>query len=188
MQNSTFDIKKNQTVACKLEVSPEAALEIDATLKVLALASNYIHKNVDANAIANSGIRVRIFQAVREEFNLPPNLVLGAIAIVAEARQMAYMTESFVKEFKPNSAEFNSTIFSFREQDLTMALSLLRGEQRFKVLIGKHQLDLLKGQQLKSATLVKRHNFCYYIHFHWETIWIPAVSRRDREGYSNRYG
>jgi hypothetical protein len=181
VQNSDFDIKKKFTVACKLEVSEARAVDIDATLRVLAVASNYIHGNVAANVITSDRIQARIYQAVREQFNLSHNLALVAIAQVAESRQIAYLTESVVKEFKPNSAEYNSDTFWFRDRDLTISLTLLGGEQRFQVLMGKHQLDLLKGQKIKSATLVKRQNLSYYIHFHWETTWKPAASRRDRE-------
>ncbi|MDF0553657.1 hypothetical protein [Kamptonema sp. UHCC 0994] len=173
MQNYTFDIKKVLTVACKLEVPSDAASEIDATLKALALACNYIHKIVPITFTSSDRIKSRSYQAVKEEFGLSPSLAICAIDRVAENRQIAQRSGSIVKEFKPTSAEYNVGIFSFREEDMTVSISLLDGQQRFKVLIGKHQLNLLKGQQLQSATLLKRQN-SYYIHLHWEVIWRPG--------------
>ncbi|OCQ92463.1 hypothetical protein BCD67_07355 [Oscillatoriales cyanobacterium USR001] len=173
MQNYTFEIKKVQTVACKLEVSADEASDISAMLKALASVCNYIHKIVPPEITNSERIKQLIDKTVREDFGLPSSLAICAIEQVAENRQIAQKTGRLVKEFKSNTAECNSGMFLFRQQDLTIVLTLLEGEKPFKILIGKHQLKLLKGQQIKSATLVKRKDNSYYIHLHWEVLWKP---------------
>ena len=59
---------------------------------------------------------------------------------------------------------YDARIFSFKEFDYTVSLKLLESRVRFELDIGNYQRGILKGQEPKSATLVKRRNGDYYIH------------------------
>ncbi len=138
-------MKQVLTVACKIEVPKEVAPKINATLEAFASACNYINQTVPPYMTNNVRIQTLTYQDVRNQFGLSANLAVRAINRVAGNRKTAQKAGKPVKEFKPTSADYDSRIFSFREQDWTVSLNLIGGRERFKLLIGNYQLGLLKG-------------------------------------------
>ena len=66
--------------------------------------------------------------------------------------------------FAPTSIEYDARIFSFREQDWTVSLTLLHGRARLAMCLGTYQRGKLKGQQTKAAQLCKHRDGTYAVH------------------------
>ena len=58
--------------------------------------------------------------------------------------------------FRPTSIDYDASIFSFREWDWTVSLTLLNSSQRIETKPGEHQRQALKGTKPSAAQLVKR--------------------------------
>lgn len=146
------------TVSCKLKVMPEQSSKIDATLKAFADACNWVHAQVPLTMRNQLKMQSLVYLQVRALFGLSANLAIQAIRRVADARKAnrAYA-------FRPTSVRYDARIFSFREKDWTVSLTLLDSRERFGMAIGNYQLGLLKGQSPTSAVLAKRKDGTYYI-------------------------
>jgi transposase len=68
-----------------------------------------------------------------------------------------------VKEFKPTSIDYDARIFTFREKDNSVSVTLLRSRQKIKMILGDHERAMLRGSKPTSATLAKKGSE-YYIH------------------------
>ncbi|MCU0547405.1 MAG: hypothetical protein MUE44_35465 [Oscillatoriaceae cyanobacterium Prado104] len=111
------------TVACKIEVSPEVALKLDATLEALADACTYINQTVDPKLTNKPRIQGLVYEQVREQFKLSANLAIRAIARVCSNRKTAKHKGKPVRAFQPTSVDYDARIFAFREQDWTVSLT-----------------------------------------------------------------
>jgi len=151
------------TVACKIEVPPEVAPKLDATLKAFSDACNYINQTVNPKLTNKPRIQGLVYEQVREQFGLSANLAIRAIARVSCHRKTAKQKGKPVRAFKPTSVDYDARIFACREKDWTVSLTLVGGRERFKLAIGNYQLGLLKGKNPSSATLCKRQDGSYYV-------------------------
>lgn len=151
------------TVSCKLGVEPEEAAHIDATLQGFADCCNWINQTVDPKITGRLSIHKETYHLAKQLFGLPANLICQAISRVASNRKTAKLKNSPVKKFKPTSAGYDARIFSFKEFDWTVKLTLKNGRYAFPLLIGNYQRYLLCGETPTSATLIKRVNGDYYI-------------------------
>jgi putative transposase len=151
------------TVACKIEVSPEVAPKLEATLQAFSDACTYINQTVDPKLTNKPRIQGLVYQQVREQFELSANLAIRAIARVCSNRKTAKQKGKPVRAFKPTSVDYDARIFAFREKDWTVSLTLVGGRERFKLAIGNYQVGLLKGANPSSATLCKRQDGSYYV-------------------------
>lgn len=150
-------------VSCKLQVEPELAQEIDATLQAFADCCNWINQTVDPKVTGRLAIHKDVYHLAKQSFGLPANLVCQAILRVASNRKTAKVKKQPVKKFKPTSAGYDARVFTFREDSWAVRLTLLNHRHEFPLLIGNYQRHLLTGENPTSATLFKRQNGDYYI-------------------------
>jgi putative transposase len=66
-------MKQVLTVACKIEVSPEVAPKLDATLQAFSDACTYINQTVDPKLTNKPRIQGLVYEQVREQFELSAN-------------------------------------------------------------------------------------------------------------------
>jgi putative transposase len=151
-----------RTIACKLAPTPEQRAELDATLVAFADACNFI---ADVVRQIHSSNKVKVQHAcyteVRSRFGLSANLVIRAIAHVCAALKVKSKVHS---TFEPTSVDYDQRIFSFREWDWTLSLTLLHTRARLETVLGDYQKGRLKGQTPTSATLVKRRDGTFFLH------------------------
>jgi IS605 OrfB family transposase len=152
------------TVACKLDVPDEVKLHLDETLQAFADACIWINESVDPKMTSNLRIQTLVYQDVRAKFGLSANLTVRAINRVAANRKTAKKERKPVKAFAPTSVDYDARIFSFREKNWTVSLTLMGGRRRLDLSIGNYQRHLLAGSKPTSATLCKRADGSYYIH------------------------
>ncbi len=162
-------MKQVVTVSCKLQVTPEQVALIDELLQAFADACEYTNRTVKPGLVNEQAIQSLVYSDVRARFGLSAQLAILATRRVAANRKSAKQKDKPVRKFAPTSATYDERVFSFREPDWTVSLRLLSGRERFKLAIGNYQRFLLKGQQPKTATLVKRLNGTYYINIQLES-------------------
>jgi IS605 OrfB family transposase len=151
------------TVSCKLAVQPEQRPKLDDTLRVFAEACQHINDQASANLTNRIKLQALVYQDVRERFGLSANLTIQAVRRVAANRKTARQKGRPVKGFAPTSVSYDQRIFSFREKDWTVSLTLLGGREHFPLIIGTYQRDLLTASQPTSATLTQRKDGTYYV-------------------------
>jgi IS605 OrfB family transposase len=143
-----------RTIVLKLHPSPAQATEINATLGAFAEACNHISDVCRRVHTTNKVLIQReCYREVRETFGLSANLTIRAIARVCAALKVAEKAHS---AFRPTSIDYDARIFSFREWDWTVSLTLLGSRQRIETATGEHQKRILKGTKPTAAQLVKR--------------------------------
>ncbi len=152
------------TLVCKLQPTPEQAHHLDETLTRFAEACSSIHTSLPANIRNKDRMQAMIYYDVRSRFQLSANLAIQAIRRVAMNRKAAHETGSTVATFAPTSIQYDARIFSFREQDWTVSLTLLHRRERLAMRLGTYQRGKLKGQQPKAAQLCKHRDGTYAVH------------------------
>lgn len=167
------------TVSCKLQVEPELAAHIDTTLQGFADCCNWINQTVDPKVTGRLSIHKETYHLAKQLFGLPANLICQAISRVASNRKTAKLKNLPVKKFKPTSAGYDARIFSFKEFDWTVKLTLKNGRFAFPLLIGNYQRHLLKGETPTSATLIKRSDGDYYIQIQVKPKPPETINRDD---------
>jgi len=162
-------MKQVLTVSCKLEVSPEQSIKIDATLQAFAAACEYVNQTVQSTLMNELAIQSLVYYDVRARFGLSAQLAIHAIRRVSGNRKTSKKDGKPVNSFAPTSATYDVRTFSFREKDWTVSLTTIDGRERFKLAIGNYQLGLLKEQKPKTATLCKRKDGSYYLNIQLES-------------------
>ena len=106
---------------------------------------------------------------VRERFGLSANLTIRALGRVAPHLKSTRLKPTRLKSkdtrhsiFRPTSVDYDARIFSFRESDWTVSLTLLTSREHFDLGIGNWQREELTGQKPTSAVLCKKRG-SYYI-------------------------
>jgi len=157
------------TIRCKLKPSDIQAKAIGDTLIAFADACTWINQNVDPKIKGKIRIQHMVYRDVRNKFELSANLAIRAITQVASNRKTA--GENRIKEFKPTNVDYDQRIFQYREADEQVGLTLLHGRVRVPLDIGNYKINLLKGQNPTSATLVKKgSNYCINIQVKSEAL------------------
>jgi len=144
------------TVACKLKPPLEFAPEMDKTLEVFAAACEWVNANTPLELTNKAKMQKLVYNDVRLLFGLSANLSIQALRRVCANRKTARQKKRNVRKFSPTSVSYDARIFSYRELDYTVSIKLLENRVRFELDIGNYQRGILKGQNPKSATLVKR--------------------------------
>ncbi|MDY6781142.1 MAG: transposase [Cyanobacteriota bacterium] len=157
-------MKQVLTVVCKFQLTLEQASNLEATLQAFADACNYANQEVDPKTTNKTAIQSQTYHEIRSRFGLSANLAVRACARVGANRKTAKAKKRKVEEFKPTSIDYDARIFSFREKDWTVSLTLVNGRERFRLELGNYQIGKLKGQNPTSAQLCKHKDGCYYIH------------------------
>ncbi|MHC5822034.1 MAG: RNA-guided endonuclease InsQ/TnpB family protein [Nostoc sp.] len=162
-------MKQVLTVSCQIQVIPEQVAKIDATLQAFADACEYVNKTAPPTLVNELAMQSLVYHDVRALFGLSSQLAIHAVRRVSGNRKTAKQKGFEVKKFAPTSATYDVRTFSFREKDWTASLTLIGGRERFSFAIGNYQRGLLKGQNPKTATLVKRKNGTYYLNIQLES-------------------
>ena len=154
-------METTRTIVLKLKPTPEQAAEMDATLNAFAKACDHIADVARRTHTTNKVLIQReCYKEVRELFGLSANLTIRAIARVCAALKVPEKAHS---SFSPTSIDYDARIFSFREWDWTISLTLLNSRQRIDSVPGEHQKRVLKGTKPTAAQLVKREGR-FFIH------------------------
>lgn len=161
-------MKQVTTVACKLKVPVKFVAEIEATLQAFADACDWVNKNTPPELTNKAKMQKLVYNDIRSLFGLSSNLAIQALRRVCANRKTAKQKNRNVRKFSPTSVSYDARIFRFKEFDYTVSLKLLNNRVRFQLDIGNYQRGILKGQEPKSATLVKRRSGDYYIHINLE--------------------
>lgn len=151
------------TIVCKINPTPEQVAKIEATLQAFADACNYINQVVEPKITHNVTIQNQVYSEVRERFGLASNLAIRAINRVSANRKTAKRMNKPVRKFLPTSADYDARIFSLREKDWSVSLTLVGGRERFLVDVGSYQKGKLSGFTPTSSTLVKHQNRTYSV-------------------------
>lgn len=141
------------TVSCKLEVLPNQVEKLEAVLKAFAICCEYVNVNTPQKLTNQIAVQSLCYQAARAYSGLPAQLTIHAIRRVCANRKTAKLKGKPVKKFAPTSANYDSRSFSFREEDWTVTLTMLKKRERFQLYIGNYQRGLLKGQQPCSGSI-----------------------------------
>ncbi|MEO0012880.1 MAG: hypothetical protein RLZZ535_1269, partial [Cyanobacteriota bacterium] len=167
------------TVACKLKPPLKFVTEIDETLEVFAVACDWVNHNTPLELTNKAKMQQLVYNDVRTRFGLSANLAIQALRRVCANRKTARQKKSNVRKFSPTSVSYDARIFSFRESDYSVSLKLLENRVRFDLDIGNYQRGILKGQNPKSATLVKRRNGDYYIHINLDNETPEPIATKE---------
>lgn len=152
------------TIVCKLQPSAEQVSKIDTLLQAFSDGCNYANQTVKAGITSKTTIQSQVYQDLREKFQLSANQAVRACARVGANRKTAKQKNKPVKAFKPTSADYDARIFSFREKDWTVSLTLINCREHIKIDAGNYQRGKLKGRKPSSAQLCKHRDGQYYIH------------------------
>jgi IS605 OrfB family transposase len=155
--------KQVLTIVCKINPMPEQVAKIEATFQAFADACNYINEVVEPKITHNVTIQNQVYKEVRAKFGLASNLAIRAINRVSANRKAAKHKGKPVRLFLPTSVDYDARIFSFREKDWSVSLTLNGGRERFLVDVGSYQKGKLSGFTPTSATLVKNPNGAYSV-------------------------
>ena len=156
-------MKQVLTVSCKLNISPEQAVKVDATLQAFCDACIYVNQEVPEKLTNELAMQSLVYHDVRARFGLSSQLAIHAVRRVSGNRKTAKSKGETVKEFRPTSATYDARTFSFREKDWTVSLTMLGKRERFTLHIGNFQRGKLKEQTPKTATLTKNRQGEYYL-------------------------
>lgn len=146
-------MKLIKTVRCKLEVNAETAPILLETLEKFAHACNDILRISQENGTTN---KVRLqhlcYYEIKERYGLVANMVIRAIARVAEASKKKRM-HSRPRTFKPTSMSLDRDLFRFIEKTESVSLATVQGRVKLRLDIGNFQRGLLAGQKPTAGAL-----------------------------------
>ena len=147
-------METTRTIVLELQPTADQTVKLDATLAAFATACDHIADVARQEHTTNKVLIQRVcYREVRATFGLSANLAIRAIARVCAALKVPEKAHS---AFKPMSVDYDARIFSFREWDWTVSLTLLNSRQRIDTKPGEHQKNVLKGTTPTAAQLVKR--------------------------------
>ena len=152
------------TLVCKIQPTDEETQHLDATLQAFADACTYIHTTIPERIVNVMRMQAMLYYDVRRRFGLSSNLAQQAFRRVSGNRKTAKANSDTVKAFEPTSIQYDQRIFSFRERDWTVSLTLLRSRAHFQLHLGNYQRGKLKEQKPTSAQLCKHADGSYAVH------------------------
>ncbi len=151
------------TVQSKLAITPEQAEKLDAVLSNFAKCCEFVNNETPKNLTNQIAVQSLIYKAAREHSGLSSQLTILAIRRVCGNRKTAKQKNRPVKKFCPTSANYDARTFTLKEDQWMVSLTMMKGREKFPLLMGNYQKHLLAGQSPKSAVLVKRRNGDYYL-------------------------
>lgn len=155
---------------------------MDKTLEIFAAACEWVNANTPLELTNKAKMQRLVYNDVRALFGLSANLAIQALRRVCSNRKTARQKNRNVRKFSPTSVSYDARIFSFRESDYSVSIKLLETRARFFLDIGNYQRGILKGQNPKSATLVKRKNGNFYIHINLDNEVPDPIAVKDTMG------
>ncbi|HEY9674761.1 MAG TPA: transposase [Waterburya sp.] len=148
------------SVSCKLQVPIELRQELDRTLQGFADACNQILEVAKRENCRNATkLHHLTYYTVKLTTGLKANHVCQAIRRVVGNMKAVKQ----VHKFRPTSISLDARVFTYRESDQHVGITLMSKKVWLPLSIGNYQLALLRGQTPTSATLVKRRSGDYYI-------------------------
>jgi IS605 OrfB family transposase len=155
-----YDMTQTISVSCKLQVSVELRQEIDRTLQGFADACNQILEVAKHENCRNATkLHHLTYYTVKASTGVKANHVCQAIRRVVGNMKAVKQ----VHKFRPTSISLDVRVFTYRESDQHVGITLMSKKVWLPLSIGNYQLALLRGQTPTSATLVKRRSGDYYI-------------------------
>lgn len=167
------------TLVCQLQPTTEQSTKIDASLQAFAAGCNYANETVKPSVTSKTTIQSWVYPTLREQFGLSANQAVRVCARAGANRKTAKLKGKPVKEFRPTSADYDARIFSFREKDWTVSLTLLGYRERIKLNLGNYQRGKLKGRVPTSAQLCKHRDGRYYLHIQLKDE-VPEPIQSDK--------
>ncbi|WP_460194441.1 hypothetical protein [Thermosynechococcus sp. FA-CM-4201] len=143
--DTILSMEQTLTVVCKLQPTAEQSLKIERFLKAFADACNFTNKTVQPTVTNKITIQNRVYQELRSRFGLSANQAVRLCARVGANRKTAKLKGKAVQEFKPTSADYDARIFTFKEKDESVSLTLLEGRETIQLDMGDYQKNRLRG-------------------------------------------
>lgn len=141
-----------KTVRCKLQVGQEEASILLETMSRFASACQDIREVALEHKTTNKvKLQHLCYQEIKTRYGLQANLVIRAIARVAEAMKRKPRK---VRRFRPVSISLDQKTFRWIPGKESVSVSTHVGRLVLPVQIGNYQRHLLAGQNPTSATLV----------------------------------
>lgn len=158
-------MKTVKTVKCKLQVNNEQEVTLLETLNRFASACNdVLQVSLDNKTTNKVKLQHLCYYEIKERYGLHANLVIRAIARVAEASKKK-QKQSKPRKFKLTSMSLDARTFSFIEKREEVSIATINGRLKLKLDIGNFQRGLLAGQKPTAATLCyNRRTKEFYIH------------------------
>ena len=133
----------------KLLPTPEQADALRHTLEQANAACRFVSDTAwETNTFRQYDLHHKCYQAVREQFGLSAQVVVRAIAKVADAYKLDRKTKRTFKT--TGSIAYDDRILSWRLQDQTVSIWTVNGRLRIPFVCGERQLELLQTQQGES--------------------------------------
>lgn len=167
------------TVKCKLEVLPEQVEKLEAVLSNFAKCCEYVNQNTPALLTNRTAMQALIYKEARAYSGLSAQMTIHAIRRVCANRKTARDKGRTVESFAPTSADYDVRTFTFKEKEWAVTLTMLKGREKFRLIVGNYQHGKLTGQQPRTATLVKRKDGSYYLHIQLESE-PPQPQKTDK--------
>ena len=149
-------------IPCRLLMVPQQREHLEITLEAFAKACNYIWIYAKHNQVNQQwNLHQACYQYIRENFRLPANLAIRAIARLAP---LLKKDTASLYPFPPNLLVFDSRTFTLHKTDFTnwsISVTLLHGREKFHLDLGNHQISLLKDKHITSAVLLKKYKSYY---------------------------
>ena len=140
-----------------MQPSPANAESLSVTCKAFAAACNAILAVAVKEDIHNAiKLQHACYRRARTEFSLSANLAVRAVRRVASAMTAARKRKAKPKKFRPTSIDYDARIFSFKEKDETVSLTVVGGRIHVPLLLGKYQREALAGKRPTAATVVRQ--------------------------------
>ncbi len=157
------------TVKCKLEVLPEQVEKLETVLSGFARCCEYVNQNTPVRLTNRTAMQALIYKEARTHSGLSAQMTIHAIRRVCANRKTARDKGRTVESFAPTSADYDVRTFTFKEKEWAVTLTMLKGREKFRLIVGNYQRGKLTGQQPKTATLVKHRDGGYYLHIQLES-------------------
>jgi putative transposase len=167
------------TVKCKLDVLPEQVEKLEAVLSSFAQCCEYVNQNTPTKLTNRTAMQALIYKEARAHSGLSAQMTIHAIRRVCANRKTARDKGRTVERFAPTSADYDVRTFTFKEKEWAVTLTMLKGREKFRLILGNYQRGKLTGQQPKTATLVKCRDGNYYLHIQVESE-PPEPQKTDK--------
>src|SRR5262249_307633 len=133
----------------KLIPSPEQADALKRTLEAANAACNYISDVAwNTRTFGKFALQRLGYQHVREQFGLPCQMVVRALAKVGDAYKLDKQTK---RTFRPlASIAYDDRILSFALPDSSISIWTLEGRQPIAFVCGERQRAMLQTRQGES--------------------------------------
>jgi len=154
-------MKTIKTVKCKLEVNKDIEIILHESIKRFADCCNDVLAVSKEHKTTNKiKLQHLCYHQLKAKYELPANLVIRAIARVAESSK----GKKPPKQYTPTSIAYDQRTFVFIEKKEEISISTHIERLHIKLRLGNFQKSLLAGQKPTSATLsYKRNKKAYYI-------------------------